>query len=291
MNKVVVTAIVVIVLVAAASLIVVNRGGGGGGTAVVAVTFPGVADDVRLLLEGCDSVRVETIAPPGVDPHEYNLEPSKVELVRKAVLVVSTGHAPFEARIREIAGDKTVVIPEIPGIMLEKTPSGAVNRHMPIYDPRNYRVFIEYLAGRLGERLPACRETIEANAARLEERAMRLYSMYHGILSGRPAVISGPVAQYAVGWLGVDVRLSLLVEHGSQTTPQQLEEARRILEQGGIAVIVYYGDRPASKAGEWLAQTAGEMGAPVLRVPAPYQPGAIIEKIEYVASQAASLQG
>jgi len=281
------------VAVAAVVAVLLFQGAGGGGELVVAVTFPGVSEDVALLLDGCEGVRVEPIAPPGVDPHTYNLEPSKARLVREAVLVVSTGHAPFEERIHEIVPpEKLVVIPEIPGLRLLETPTGAVNLHAPIYDPGNYAVFARYLAGRLAEAIPDCAPTIEANGEALASRAEALLREYSGALGGAPAVLSEPAAQYAVAWLGADVRVILAVDHAAQATPETVDEARRLLAQGAIAVVLVDSrGAPVSRAGEWLYGEAQAAGAPLLPVEAPYEPGPVIEKIEDVAAAAAALAG
>ncbi|MEM3892849.1 MAG: hypothetical protein QXR12_02735, partial [Thermofilum sp.] len=45
----------------------------------IAVTFPSLYEDVKALL--CEGDTVVSIAPPGVDPHEYQLSPKDVELL------------------------------------------------------------------------------------------------------------------------------------------------------------------------------------------------------------------
>jgi len=283
-------AVGLVVAALAAALLFVGAGGGGG-ERVVAVTFPGLSDDVALLVEGCDGVVVEPVAPPGVDPHTYNLEPSKARLVRDAVLVVSTGHAPFEERIHDLVPpDRLVIVTEIPGIRLLEAPTGAVNLHAPIYDPGNYAVFARYLAERLAEVLPDCAPTIKANGERLAARAEALLGEYSGVLNGTPAVLSEPAAQYAVTWLGADTRIMLAVDHAAQVSPEAVEGARSLLARGAIAVILVDSTgAPVSKAGEWLAGEAHAAGAPLLPVEAPYEPGPIIEKIEEVAARAVAL--
>ena len=64
------------------------------------VSFPNLAYDVGLL--ACEDDRIVSLAPAGSDPHEYQLTPEDVELLRRADLIISTGHVPFEARIKEL---------------------------------------------------------------------------------------------------------------------------------------------------------------------------------------------
>ena len=255
-------------------------------TPLVATTFPGLAGDLNMLLDGC-GVTVWLIAPGG-DPHEAVLRPSDALAVHRALLVVSTGHTGLEARLRSIVGeDRLLEVPSTPGLRVRSLPGGGVNLHMPIYDPENYMAYISYLADRLASRLPQCSSVVHARAGALEERAHRLLDEYSGLLGGVPAVASEPPGQYAVEWLGARVEVVLSLGHGAAPSPEAVEEARRILASGGVAVILVGPDgQPLTQAGRWLQGLAGELGAPVIRVPAPGLPWPVIEKIEYVVDEA-----
>ena len=259
-------------------------GEGGGGGLLVVTSFPNLASDVRLLL--CPDDRVESLAPPGVDPHDYQLTPEDLEKIRGADLVVSTGHAPFEAKLHGVVpGDRLVEIPRVPGIRLADNPvTGKPVYHMPIYDPGNYRVFMRYLEERLERLRPECREAYRRN---LENVLGRL----DGIVSGAPrldrsAVASGPVAVYAVEWTGLRVEWLLAPEHGVPPSQEGLQRARELLDKGAVAVIVVNGrGEPWGRVDEKLASMARDAGAPVLRVPAPFIPGSVLDKLEYIAEQ------
>ncbi len=141
---------------------------------LILTTFPGIDQDLESLLAGC-KVNIEHLVPSGVDPHDYQLKPSDYEKINSALLIISTGHTPFEHQIKDIAGDKVVEIPEIPGLILYTLPSGAVNLHMPIYDPHNYIKYIEYVSNVIESKIPECSSIIEQNRINLSKRAEKIY--------------------------------------------------------------------------------------------------------------------
>ena len=255
---------------------------------LVVVTFPNLAKDVSQLL--CSGDRVEAIAPPGVDPHEYQLTSRDTELLREADIVVSTGHAPFEKGIERLAAQGLlrgvlVVVPRLPGLRLSINPStGQPNYHMPVYDPANYVVFLRGLAQALSSMRPGCRDFYWSRAAEAAERVA-------GIVATTPllharAVVDTPAAQYAVEWAGVEVAAILVREHGAQVAPRDIEAAEKILAEGGLAVVT---TPVAGKAGQLLLELARKHGASILQVPSPLGEKSIVEKLVEISSQAKKL--
>ena len=107
---------------ASTSLAALAEGGHG---LLIVVSFPNLAYDVELL--ACEDDTVISLAPPGMDPHDYQLTPSDVELLRRADLVISTAHAPFEVDIRRLVEEgrlSTVLVelPHVPGVRLLVNP-------------------------------------------------------------------------------------------------------------------------------------------------------------------------
>ncbi len=257
---------------------------------LILTTFPGIDKDLESLLAGCD-VDIEHLVPSGVDPHDYQLKPSDYEKISSALLIISTGHAPFESQIKDIAGDKVVEIPEIPGLILYNLPSGAINLHMPIYDPRNYIKYIDYVSDIIKSKIPECSNIIEQNRINLSEKAEKIYDRYRNILKGRPAILSSPASQYAVAWLGVDIKGFILVEHGTSTSPEQVSQAEEILRYDGLAVVIVDDNgEPVDQASSYLRNLADKYGSPILNVPAPYLGDSTLEKILFVAGQAKELE-
>ncbi len=254
----------------------------------IVVTFYNLIYDVKPLL--CSGDQVEALVPPGVDPHSYQLSPADVEKVKRADLVISTGHAPFEVKLRNLVPrDRLVEIPRIEGIKLLRNPdTGQPNYHMPIYDPHNYIVFIDYVAHRLAELRPSCSSHYLSAAEKIKESVMSLIRRAPRL--DVDAVGSLPPVQYPVEWLGIRVKLLLSPEEGVPPTPGILEEAKRMLREGAVAVVMMRGGEPATPVDARLMSMARELGAPVLRVPAPFLPGSIPSKLRVVVEEAAGLR-
>ncbi len=254
---------------------------------IISVTFPSLIDDVKLLVNGCN-IQIESIAPPGADPHNYAISPDKAGILANSLLIVSTGHAPFELAIRKtVPKDKLIEIPSIPGIELYKLP-GAVeeNPHMPIYDPRNYRIFITYMSEKLIEKLPKCSTTIVSNEKRILMITDRLIEEYSLKFNGIRGVITHPPLQYAVNWLGVNITVVISAGEEAHTSPKTLKKAERLLSMGSIAVIMVDDNgNPYTPVDEWLLDQAVKYNATIIRVKAPFLQGSILDKIRYVTSQ------
>ena len=258
----------------------------------VVVTFSNLVYDVEPLL--CEGDVVEYLAPPGVDPHNYQLSPSDVEKLRRADLVVSTAHAPFEVVVKDLIrrGELRallVEIPEIPGVKILSNPVlGTPNYHMPIYDPVNYVEFITYLANTLSTLRPECSKHYRDAAARVASEVRELVDRAPKL--SVVAAADTPLAQYAVTWLGVDVKYLVIREHGAPASPSDVSRIREAVRSGKVRLAVV-AKPPRSKASEMLKGIAGEAGIPVIYVPQPFQEGSIIDKLRDVLTQALSIAG
>lgn len=281
-------ALLAIALTGALVVTSLNQKSGYSGEPLILVTMPGVSDDVSMLLEGCN-VRVETLVGPGVDPHTYNLQPSQARLLDEAVLVVSTGHTPLEERVEEYLGpDRVFNLARVEGVRILEA-DGVPVLHGVQYDPGNLEAILSSLADKLAEILPECRDTITFNLDAATARIAALRDDYAGILSGRTIVVSDPAGLYAIHWLGGDTYLVSL-GHDTPLEPARITTAEELLSShDSIVAIIVVGDRPATKAGEWLLEEATSRGVPVIRVPAPYSLGDTISKLEQVSKQARSI--
>lgn len=254
---------------------------------LVVSTFPGVSDDIRLLTRGCDTIKVVPLAPPGSDPHHYSLRPGDVKLLDNASLVVSTGHAPFEKSIAKyVPQDKLIVIPEIPGIHILRLPTGAVNLHMPIYDPRNYAVFMNYIAGKLETLDPNCSKIINKNKNYIF-RNISILENYTNIMNGTPAVASSPLAEYPASWLGINITVYLSLQPGASAIPPDvIGRAEETLKNNGLAIIIVDQEgAPVGQVDKSLEALALKYNAKILKIPAPYLPEPTLDKLETIASQ------
>ncbi|MEM0376728.1 MAG: zinc ABC transporter substrate-binding protein [Thermofilum sp.] len=259
----------------------------------VAVTFPSLYEDVKALL--CEGDTVVSIAPPGVDPHEYQLSPRDVELLKSSNLIVSTGHAPFEERIAEMVSrgeleGVLVVIPELPGLRIAKNPAtGLPNLHMPIYDPENFRVFLKHLVEAMVKLRPGCAEVYRAREKAVEEEVARL--MLQAPRLNTSAVALSPVVQYAVEWMGVRVKYLLIKEHDLPASPEDIAAVERALSRGEVALIVSVAGREDTPLGRKASELASKYGVPIIYVPSGDAPQSTLSKIKQAAEEVGKVAG
>ncbi len=286
------------IAIAIAGLIAVyalmHHGPGGAEAAeglIVVITMPGFEDDIRSLL--CRDDNVYVIAPPGVDPHEYQLRPSDLDLLHKADLVISTGHAPFELQVERMAEEgaiRAIVIsvPDAARIIHRNPVTGQVNLHAVIYDPRNLASLLEKVADTVASLRPDCATAYRANLARILGELERLAEEYAGSLN-LTGVGEGPGVQYAVEWLGVRLLTLLKPEHGVPVKPSLVAYAERLAEEGRLdLVVVFEGSKsPAAKA---LRDIAERYRVGVLDVPSPLAPGSMVSKIKTVVERLKALE-
>jgi len=248
----------------------INTGYTSGGTGLyIVVTFSNLVEDVKQI--ACSSDRVDYIAPPNIDPHEYQLTPGDISKLRDADIIISTSHTHFELEIKELK-DKGVMkaelieIPFINNISIRYNPvTNQPNYHMVIYDPYNYIVFINALRDKLVELNPSCRE-------HYYEASRRVINMVLETISETPrlnatAVADKPFIQYGVEWIGIKIVYFLVKEHDLPVSQKDLLYIEEYLKSGRVdLVIVSY---PKDKYGEWLENTGLRYGKPVLYVPSP----------------------
>ncbi len=252
----------------------------------IVVTFPSLINDIEQLISFDD--RAVSIVPPGTDPHEYQLTINDIEMLHSADIIISTGHTPFENRIRELVNDgeiKAVLIeiPKINGIKILNNPAtGLPNLHMPIYDPINYIIFINNITETLQRLRPSHASTYNANRLSVISRISYLLASAPRIYLD--AVADKPLTQYAVSWLGIRIRYLIIKEPGLPATPSDLDIIRNEMASGRINLAVV--TEPALDASsQQLIDMANEYNIPILYVPSPLSNATIIEKLSNIASQ------
>ena len=252
---------------------------------LVVTTFPNIAGDIKLLTCSSDSVRY--IAPPGIDPHEYQLTVRDVALLQKADVIVSTAHTPFENDIRKLWSENKlhavlVEIPSIPGIVVRNNPlTGKPNYHMVIYDPYNYLVFMKYLAQVFSSLRPECSSIYRSNLKAITSRLARII-LDTPLFSAR-AVGDTPAIQYAIEWTGIRVEYLVVKEHGVMATPGELRAIESILSRKEAIVVVL--DPPVGRPSRILVDLASRHSVQTIFVPSPFSPGSIIDKLESISIQ------
>ncbi len=250
----------------------------------VVVTFPNLKYDLKLI---APNDTVVSITKPGVDPHNYQLTPKDVATLKRADVIISTAHTPFEIKIRELveSGEikaELIEIPKIPGIRILKNPdTGLPNLHMPIYDPHNYEVFLRYVAKKLSQLNPNGDyiERAEIVCKRVEEIVSNTKKL------NAFAVADLPVVQYAVSWLNVTIRHLLIKEPGLPALP---EDVRAVENMKNVQLVVVTDTN--STASQMLKSIAEERGIPVLVVPSPIEGGSILKKLKFISEEVNNLK-
>jgi zinc/manganese transport system substrate-binding protein len=254
---------------------------------IVVVTFSYLKPDVERLL--CGGV-VYTIVPPGVDPHDYQLKPSDLDILRRADLIISTGHTAFEIAIKELArrGElKALVLDMVDDLNLTlrvNPTTKQVNYHMPINDPANYLVFLSRVVELLS--------TIDrGNRACYYERFHQVVSalasrilVYQGVFRGGKVVVDKPHVQYLVEWLGLEVAQIFKAEEGYQVTPQDVKAVEDLMRRGevGIVVVTEPADSPEASR---LIELARAHGVPVVKVASPASDKGVFNNLELTITQ------
>jgi ABC-type metal ion transport system, periplasmic component/surface adhesin len=253
---------------------------------VVIVTFSYLKPDVERLI--CNG-EVYALVPGGVDPHEYQLKPSDVDLLKKADLIISTGHTSFEKRVSELVSSgevnsRLVDILEIPGLKFSKNPvTSQINYHMPLNDPVNYLVFMNYLL----------RMFIEIDREHLDCYLAKYFSIINelniNILKYRDSmygkiIVDKPHAQYFAEWLGFHVAWIVKPEEEYQVSPSDLKKLQDFVRSGDIrsVFVTRPGNTPESMM---LLELARDYSIPVIWVNNPSDVNGVYNSLMDLVSQ------
>ncbi len=259
---------------------------------VIVASVPGLAADVGEL--ACPGDKITFIVPGGVDPHSYQLRPSDYSTLKAASLLVVVGGEALEDVLARKAGELGLEVfkaVDVEGVTLLKTPSGKVNVHYPIYDPRNYLAFMESLASRLAELNPGCAGYYQTALERIMREARGILSK-EGSLQGFRAAASTTMVQYAVTWLGVEIVGYVVEDPEGQALPSSVGAIEGLLKTGSVDIafiVVDSSGRPLTRADAWLSEKAAEAGIPVVGVEAPYLPGSTLSKLARLLGSLESL--
>ncbi|MEM4718240.1 MAG: zinc ABC transporter substrate-binding protein [Desulfurococcaceae archaeon] len=254
---------------------------GGGSEFLVVITFNYIKPDVERLLCGG---RVIGIVPEGVDPHDYQLRVSDIELLRSARLIVSTGHTGFEISIKnlvksgELSARLIDIVEDILGLRMLTIPNtGQLNYHMPINDPVNYIAFITYLYNIL---LEIDSSNKDCYIRKYIDTMTVLYRdvLIHRNMVGFYAVADKPIAQYLLEWIGIRVLWILKPEEDYQPTPGDIDRVRELVSNRDIDVVVLTkpGDSPETR---FLREIANEYNIPIIWIENPASSSGIIESL------------
>ncbi len=252
-------------------------------TLYIVVTLPYIYDDVKSLV--CPEDVVISLIKPGVDPHEYQLTPDDVNIVKRASIIISTAHTHFELKIRELIeiGELNATLIEIPyldNIKILKNPSTNMeNYHEILFYPENYIAFIDYLKNIMASLNPQCSKNYEENAHQLILRLKKISNI--SFKPNKMAVLDLPIIQYIATWLGFNISHILISEEEVPVTPEDVEKAEKILERYNNSIVIVTN---GSKASYYLIELANKYGRESIILPNPLLSSSIVSTLEDVIS-------
>jgi zinc/manganese transport system substrate-binding protein len=234
----------------------------------VVVTFPFMVRDIESLL--CEDDEVRYLVPPGVDPHDYQLTYSDIEVLSKADLIVSTAHTPFEIKIREMALSKEIKatlieVPSIPNITFLTIPNtNAINYHGVLFYGDNLAIFVKNITSILISLRSGCRDLY---LSRLKATMDRIEKMPLKPLKDLKAIVDTPALQYLASWLGAEVIQVVITEHNVPVTPRDINNVEENLRKYRGSIILMMTEDSSARG--LLEELAHKYGAKLLVVPNP----------------------
>ena len=198
-----------------------------------------------------ESVQVEYLVPPGVDPHQYQLTPEQIEKIQKADVIVTIGHLPAEGKIEELEKEG-ILKGEVLGIedyqrygfryLPERWYNNKYNPHGIWLDPYNALAIAEATKEALKTRYSG-QNIFEAQYSLFKAKVETIILAYQKMnLSEKQAIIELPSQQYALEWMGIEVIASIKPEE--EIPAKSVDELLEMVKT--VDVIVYSADSPES---------------------------------------------
>lgn len=198
-----------------------------------------------------ESVQVEYLVPPGVDPHQYQLTPEQIEKIQKADVIVTIGHLPVEEKIEELEKEG-ILKGEVLGIedyqrygfryLPERWYNNKYNPHGIWLDPYNALAIAEATKEALKTRYSG-QNIFEAQYSLFKAKVETIILAYQKMnLSEKQAIIELPSQQYALEWMGIEVIASIKPEE--EIPAKSVDELLEMVKT--VDVIVYSADSPES---------------------------------------------
>ncbi|USH00606.1 zinc ABC transporter substrate-binding protein [Thermococcus argininiproducens] len=217
-----------------------------------------------------ESVQVEYLVPPGVDPHQYQLTPEQIEKIQKADVILTIGHLPAEEKIEEIEKEG-ILKGEVLGIedyqkhgfhyLPERWYYNKNNPHGVWLDPYNALAIADAVKDVLSAFYPhESYFDIQYSLFRAKIEGMIL--SYQALnITGKRAIVELPSQQYAVEWMGMEVVSSIRPEE--EVPARSVDELLEIAKT--IDVIIYSEDSPTSLK-EAAFELSRRSGVPAVEV-------------------------
>jgi zinc transport system substrate-binding protein len=193
---------------------------------VVAAFYPlaYAADEI-----GRERVEVANLTPPGAEPHDLEISPQDVELIRGADLVLLLGRD-FQPQLEEAAGDDPSVVRLLSTAGLDLLPNG--DPHVWL-DPLRYALIVERIGRALDD---------EAAAAELVERLRGLDRKFRRGLAHcerNEIVTSHEAFAYLAERYGLEQVAITGLSPEAEPTPGELRDVVDLVRARGVTTIYF----------------------------------------------------
>ena len=205
---------------------VTGSGASTGRISVVAAFYPlaYAADEI-----GRERLEVANLTPPGAEPHDLEVSPQDVELIRGADLVLLLGRD-FQPQLEEAAGDEPNVVRLLATPGLDLLPNG--DPHVWL-DPLRYALIVERIGRALDD---------EAAAAELAGRLRALDREFRGGLAGcerNEIVTSHEAFAYLAERYGLEQVAITGLSPEAEPTPGELRDVVDLVRARGVTTIYF----------------------------------------------------
>jgi zinc transport system substrate-binding protein len=212
------------------------------GLDVVAAFYP-LAEAARQA--GGPFARVHDITPTGVEPHDIELKPSDVGLIRSADLILYVGSG-FQPALEDAIGaipNKTAAVDLLEGLPLKKDPDDdeATDPHVWL-DPLLMIRIVERVAEEMSARLPEEQAVFDSRVLTYKTSLEGLHRSFEDTLATcmRREIVT---AHASFGYLAARYGLEQIAISGlspeAEPSPRRLEEVARIAKQRGVKTIFF----------------------------------------------------
>jgi len=223
-------------------------------------------------------VTVNVLYPEGVEPHEYQLTPKEVEIASKSHIIVSTSHFPGEIKLEEMVMKGKIKAKLITlndflcyGLKLAVNPyTGKENLHAYWIDPSNTIAIARAIVEVLKDLDPKHANYYEVKfnefKTKLEELTRTMINLVKAVDKHIKAVITLPAEQYIARWLGIDIVMFIVKEHGLSPTISDLEKLIGLARRREIDLILISDHIKDTKIGLFIRDVASRYGIPIAYV-------------------------
>jgi len=242
--------------------------GGGGGKLKVVAGFSPLAEAATRV--GGDLVDVQNLTPPGVEPHDLELTPSRIAAIQEADVVLYLGHG-FAPAVEDAVSDArgTTVdllegMPLEPGVP-EEGQTGSVDDPHVWLDPVLYRQVVQRVEKTFAEARPDDASTFEANARSFDAELGKLDREYRDGLTGceRDLIVTSHAAfGYLAATYGLRQEPIAGLAPDAEPSPDRLAELAALVRREGVTTI-FTEELVSPKVAETLAREVG-VGTAVL---------------------------